>query len=69
MLRESRHIVTGPDESMKVEHAIVTFAAYKFLQDNWGFVPNYVLALGTQPQSARPSESLYPCNVRRTCSS
>ena len=37
---------------------------YKFLQDNWGFVPNYFLALGTQPQFARPSESLHPCNVR-----
>ena len=32
---------------------------YKFLQDNWGFVPNYFLALGTQPQFLQDQVNLF----------
>ena len=32
---------------------------YKFLQENWGFVPNYFLALGTQPQFLQDQVNLF----------
>jgi uncharacterized peroxidase-related enzyme len=32
---------------------------YKFLQDNWGFVPNYFLALGTQQQFLQDQVNLF----------
>jgi uncharacterized peroxidase-related enzyme len=32
---------------------------YKFLQDNWGFVPNYFLALGTKPQFLQDQVNLF----------
>jgi len=32
---------------------------YKFLQENWGFVPNYFLALGTHPQFLQDQVDLF----------
>src|SRR5215472_1836772 len=32
---------------------------YKFLQENWGFVSNYFLALGTQPQFLQDQVDLF----------
>jgi len=32
---------------------------YQFLQDNWGFVPNYFLALGTQPKFLQDQVNLF----------
>ncbi len=32
---------------------------YNFLNENWGFVPNYFLALGTQPQFLQDQVNLF----------